>query len=143
VSDKELLTVRKKRNYEELKLQQSFFKWLEFQYPKLRPLCFHIPNEGKRSLIGNVQLRLAGLANGVCDVFCSFPSTDGCTILHGLYMEFKAKGKKPTETQLDFMDRVKDNNYSAVWVDNIDDAMYEFNLYFKNRSYMEAVCQSR
>lgn len=140
---KDFLTIkRKRRKNVERSLQQSFFKWLCIQHPKLEPLCFHIPNEGERSVVEGYQLKLAGLKSGVCDVFCSFPSTDGFKILCGLYIEFKANKKKPKKEQLEFIDLVNKNGYCAVWVDNLDDAMYEFNLYVKNRSCMEAVCQS-
>ncbi|MGL4341229.1 MAG: VRR-NUC domain-containing protein [Lactococcus lactis] len=140
---KDFLTIKRKRRKNiELSLQQSFFKWLSLQHPTLEPFCFHIANEGKRSEIGGYQLKLAGLKKGICDVFCSFPSTDGFKILCGLYIEFKSKGNKPTKEQLNFIDLVNRNGYCAVWVDNLDDAMYEFNLYVKNRSCMEAVCRS-
>lgn len=56
---------------------------------------YHVPNEGKRSLINGARLKQAGLKAGVPDV--CLPTAHGGYI--GLYIEMKVKPNKPTENQ--------------------------------------------
>lgn len=56
---------------------------------------YHIPNEGKRSIISGARLKEAGLKSGVPDV--CLPTAHGGYI--GLYIEMKVKPNKPTENQ--------------------------------------------
>lgn len=50
--------------------QQALFRWAAYsqaRYPELRWM-FHIPNEGKRSMIRGAQMRMEGMKKGVPDV---------------------------------------------------------------------------
>ena len=50
--------------------QQALFRWAAYsqaRYPELRWM-FHIPNEGKRSMIRGAQMRQEGMKKGVPDV---------------------------------------------------------------------------
>lgn len=50
----------------ELAEQQAVMEWAEYQtgrYPELK-LLYHIPNEGKRSVVNGANLKKAGLKKG-------------------------------------------------------------------------------
>ena len=54
----------------ELTEQQAVMEWAEYQtgrYPELK-LLYHIPNEGKRSVVNGANLKKAGLKKGVPDL---------------------------------------------------------------------------
>lgn len=40
-----------------------------------------------------------------------------------MFLEVKAPGKKPTKLQLHEMEKLRDNDFIAEWVDNLFDAM--------------------
>lgn len=42
---------------------------------------------------------------------------------HGLWLELKRRGEKPTLDQLAFLDRMAAHGYSTSWADNVDDAI--------------------
>ena len=79
----------------ELHLQYEIIKWIDEAYPQYRwPIC------GKSNLLFTV------------------PNEDW----YGLFIELKAKGKKPTSDQIDYMDEMISNGYMASWCDNLEEA---------------------
>lgn len=77
--------------------QINLFRWAEFAeniYPELK-LMYHVPNEGKRSVITGSRLKQAGLKPGVPDIV--LPVAKGEYI--GLYIELKYGKNKLTENQ--------------------------------------------
>jgi hypothetical protein len=82
-------------------------------------LILHIPNEGKRSVIMGSLLKKLGLLPGVADLFLPVARTGW----HGLWLELKSHGKKPTSVQAAFLDRMQSEGYATYWCDNVSDAM--------------------
>lgn len=77
--------------------QISLFRWAEFaenKYPELR-LMYHVPNEGKRSVVAGNRLKQAGLKPGVPDIV--LPVARGGYI--GLYIELKYGRNQTTDNQ--------------------------------------------
>lgn len=78
--------------------QKALFEWIERsrgKYPELG-LCYHIPNEGRRSWAAAHELRAQGLKSGVPDI--CLPVARG--EYHALYIEMKRrKGGRVSDTQ--------------------------------------------
>ncbi len=77
--------------------QINLFRWAAFAeniYPELK-LMYHVPNEGKRSIVTGSRLKQAGLKSGVPDIV--LPVAKGEYI--GLYIELKYGKNKLTENQ--------------------------------------------
>lgn len=85
----------------------------------------HVPNEGKRSCANGARLKRQGLQPGVHDLLIPAKRMGKC----GLWLELKAKGKKPTPDQRDFGRRMIRNGYCAAWADSFDGAMAEIEQY--------------
>jgi hypothetical protein len=111
----------KKRNYPERRHQQALVKWL-----RLRNVAFHaIPNEGKRSRALGALMQSMGLTQGVSDLFIR-EMRGG---YGGFYIEMKAPGRIPTQSQYDFMRDARRDGYMAEWFDDWDKARIELEKY--------------
>lgn len=89
--------------------QAAVFEWAEWQvgkFPELK-LMYHVPNEGKRSAVTGARLRREGMKKGVSDICLPVPRGE----FHGLYIELKAKGGKPTKEQIAFLDGITEQGY--------------------------------
>lgn len=106
---------RKKKTYPEHAIQCEVVSW----YRKWRLLGHSIPNGGRRSVIQGNRERMAGLTAGVSDLFFAEPRKGH----HGLYLELKAPGKKPTQEQLAWLDAVKAKGYAGEWFDSSEKAI--------------------
>jgi hypothetical protein len=75
----------------------------------------HPPNGGKRNAAEAARLKAQGVKAGVSDLFLAWPAHG----LHGLWVELKAPAEhgkpagKPTQAQLDWLDRMAAVGYSA------------------------------
>ena len=96
----------------ELQEQQAIITWTQYmsgKYPDLEYI-YHVPNEGKRSQWYGRQLVSAGLRSGVPDLV--LPSPRGQ--YHGLYIELKVQGRKPTENQKKWMGYLGRKQYCTM-----------------------------
>lgn len=93
--------------------QMILFQWAEFAvntYPELK-LMYHVPNEGKRSVITGSRLKKAGLKSGVPDVI--LPTAHGGYI--GLAIEMKYGRNKVTDNQSEWLTMLeKEGHKTAV-----------------------------
>lgn len=60
--------------HEESNLQIACVRWFRYEYPKLGPLLFHVPNGGQRSSRHAVWLKREGVQAGVADLILLYPS---------------------------------------------------------------------
>lgn len=84
-------------NHKESDEQISLFQWEKLsqgKYPELK-LLHSIPNGGKRNQLEAIRLKREGALAGVSDIF--LPVARGG--FHGLYIELKVKGGKPSDNQ--------------------------------------------
>lgn len=91
--------------------QAQLMAWAQFmssKYPELE-LLFHIPNGGSRNKIEAANLKRQGVKAGVPDL--CLPVARGK--YHGLYIELKVKGNKPTELQKEWNQKLRDQGYRA------------------------------
>ena len=78
----------------------------ETRWPALQWL-FHVPNGGKRNPREAARLKAMGVLAGVSDLFLAWPSRGA----HGLFVEMKAPGNKPTRPQRLFLDAMIARGY--------------------------------
>lgn len=70
------------------KIQSTYHIWLWNTYPKLRWLCFAVPNGGLRGAQEAMKLKATGTVRGIPDYFHAVPLKGyGCLII-----EFKEPG---------------------------------------------------
>lgn len=94
-------------------LEQTWlFQWVatqEGRYPELK-LMHHIPNGGKRDKKTAKNLKIEGVKSGVPDI-CLPVSRHG---YHGLYIELKRIGGKPSLEQKKWIKELDKQGYKAV-----------------------------
>lgn len=118
------------RAYEtEEEAQAAVFTWAEYAiaaYPCLK-LMYHVPNEGKRSKAYGARLKRTGLKKGVADI--CLPAARGG--YHGLYIELKAAGGKPTLEQTEFLRSVNAEGFLGVLCHGSHEAIALIERYVK------------
>lgn len=101
--------------------QTILFQWAEMEkgrYPELA-LMFHIPNEGLRSYVTGECLKRQGMKKGVPDIF--LPCRRG--LWNGLFIEMKRrKGGTLSAEQAEWLRKLNDAGYAAVWCRGFDAA---------------------
>ena len=102
----------KKLKRTESEEQQMLFEWSALMASKIPELgeLFHVPNGGHRNKIVAARLRREGVKAGIPDIFLLVPKNG----YHGLAIELKAKGKKPTKAQEEWLERLGKRGYLAV-----------------------------
>ena len=107
-------------------LQHAVMQYLKAQYPDT--LAIHVPNEGKRSPFVQYKFKYLGGMQGIPDVIV-FKQTPSYA---GLAIELKVKPNKPTNNQLEFLDRLSDSGWYATWVNSFEAAKETIDQYFQN-----------
>lgn len=133
--------------------QVALFQWaalMSAQYPELE-LLYAVPNgaklpyrkgaNGKRYSPEAMRLKSEGLKPGVPDVVWPVARNG----FHGLYLELKWKGNKPSENQEWWLDRLAEQGYLAVACWGAQDAIeticeyagipYQANFFSRSISY--------
>lgn len=119
----------KPRRISESVEQQTIMQWADFssgRYPELE-LLYHIPNEGKRSKATAGRLKAEGLKKGVPDL-CLPVARGG---YHGLYIELKAIGGRPTHEQVGWIGNLRQQGYHAEICAGADRAIRVIEEYLK------------
>jgi hypothetical protein len=122
-----LLPAKQAFNGLEHHLQTDFFKWLS-QFVLDNPylyLAHAIPNGGSRNIKEAAGLKAEGVKAGIPDIFLPIPIKN----YNGLYIEFKAKGNKPSEDQRIMMLMLNDMGYKVICVNSLDIAKEQFKNY--------------
>lgn len=73
---------------------------------------FAIPNGARMSMSQANKMKREGLKRGVPDVFVAYPSK----LAHGLFLEFKSKGRYPEKEQREWMARLKSAGFDCAIV---------------------------
>lgn len=98
-------------NHKESDEQISLFQWaklVQAQYPELE-LLHAIGNGGKRNVREAARMKREGVKAGVSDVFLPVAKGEH----HGLYIEMKVKGNKPSGPQEWWISKVTKQGYLA------------------------------
>ena len=104
--------IPQKPNLTETDEQIMIIEWarvMERQYPDLA-LLYHVPNGGKRNAAEAARFKQQGVKAGVPDLCLPVP----CGTYHGLYIELKAEGGKPSGNQLLWLEKLRQQGFCAV-----------------------------
>lgn len=112
----------KHKQHPEAEIQKAFVAWFRQQYPDI--LMYSTENGGERSFRSTNHLKAMGMLPGVPDIFIAQPNKKFC----GFYIEFKAGGNTPTETQNDFKGKALAAGYQWLCLYSFDAAL----LYVKD-----------
>lgn len=85
---------------------------------RLGDYLVHVPNEGKRGPKAASEFKRAGGRAGYPDLILDLPSGQW----HGLRIEMKAKGGKPTTAQMEWIERLRGAGYRADVCYGFDEA---------------------
>ena len=93
--------------------QALYFRWLEYVHIDghcLRPHCYAVPNGGSRHVLEAVRLKAQGVTAGVPDICIDVPAGKA----HGLRLEMKRVGARPTPAQVEMLELRRSMGYAAV-----------------------------
>lgn len=111
-------------------IQSKFHMHVWNIYKKTRYLCYHIPNEAKRT--GYAYMIAMGMIPGIPDYHCNFPSG----IYKSLYMEFKTETGIVSPKQKNVHDHLQANGHKVVIVRSFNEAIKEFTDYVQGSEYL-------
>jgi hypothetical protein len=117
--------------------QMALIEWCEYmvyKYPELA-LIYHIPNEGKRSIAYAVRMKRMGLRSGVPDL--CLPVARGKW--HGMYIEMKADGGKPSIEQSAWQCKLTAQGYMCITAWSFDYAKDCITAYLETKKENEDV----
>ena len=117
--------VIKKRAHPESDLQRACVKWYKLQYGQF-PII-KLDNEGKRTPQAGQIAKDMGLYPGAPDTLICTPSG----AWHGLFVEFKSKAGKLSDTQKIAHLKLDHAGYMVATVNSIEAFMEVVNSYFK------------
>lgn len=112
---------RRVRGNAELLEQEALVQWADLTVINGRRVgdyLVHVPNEGKRGPKAASEFKRAGGRAGYPDLILDLPSGKW----HGLRIEMKAKGGKPTAAQQEWIERLRGAGYRAEVCYGFDEA---------------------
>lgn len=87
--------------------------------PLLRDYVIHIPNESKRTPRYGARLKRMGMKSGASDLFIALPRHG----YHGAWIEIKTTKGKLTQSQNNFMELMKHQNYFTECTHGLHDTI--------------------
>ena len=118
-----------KRKAPESHLQAACISWWHLQYGNHNPnwRLFKVHNEGRKSIQSAVSDKKLGLMAGVFDTFLAVTRPD-CP---GVFIEFKAPGRKLSQPQVQFMASACSQGYECWVIHFFDEFTAAINDYMK------------
>lgn len=114
----------------EERIQQDCVTWFRNTYPDVRYLLYKNHNEGKKNLIAAGKDKAMGLTAGIPDLCLAIPNTT----YHGLYIELKRPGERPSAIQKERIAQLKDQGYKVIVITTLTDFQNEIQLYLSTAS---------
>lgn len=108
-----------------------FHKTIWNDYPKTRFLCYHIPNEAKRT--GYAYMVAIGMVPGIPDYHCNFPSQG----FYSLYIEFKTSDGKVSDKQTKVHSELRAKGHRVEIARSAEEAFLIFKDYVKGSEFMQ------
>ena len=98
----------------EAQIQAEMVKWFNSEYPELRGLLFHIPNEveernNKSRMIRIGRLVTLGLVKGIPDLFLAIPRNG----FSGMFIEVKQPTGTLSEAQRSIISKLQGQSYQV------------------------------
>jgi len=112
--------------------QKIVIKWFRDTYPdmkrSIRLSLNGIPKGGGKSgRIRNSMARTQGMVDAESDLFFAMPNGN----YHGIFIEMKDWGKKPTSEQSDYLTYQTSMGYMACWCEGAQEAINVIKEYLK------------
>jgi hypothetical protein len=111
----------------EAEIQSACVHWFRYQFPKLAPLLFAVPNGGSRNPIEAKNLKAQGVVPGVSDLILLVPSSG----FSSLCIEMKNGKNSQTEYQVAFQQAAEKAGNKYVVCRSVDDFIFSIKNYLK------------
>ena len=98
-------------------LQKACVQWFSYQYPKLRLVCFAVPNGGKRNTKEAAIMKSEGVTAGVADMLLLTPRGK----YGALCIEFKTDDGAQSESQKVWQRAAEENGNKYVIVRSLEE----------------------
>jgi hypothetical protein len=103
--------------HREAELQTACIRWFRYQYPKLAPIMFAVPNGGSRNLREAMRLKEQGVVSGVSDLILLKPNSQ----YSSLCIEMKADKGRQTGNQKHFQKVAEEAGNRYVVIRSFDE----------------------
>ncbi len=112
--------------YRERQMQKAVVEYIDKCYPHIGSLCFHVPLELLRREEHTAGMFHAlGARAGVADIVMLVPRG----AYHGLLVELKVPPRRPTDSQVKFLELAREQGYAACWSDSINTVLKLIDVY--------------
>ena len=112
--------------YRERQMQKAVVEYIDKCYPNIGPLCFHVPLELLRREEHTAGMFHAlGARAGVADIVMLIPRGT----YHGLLVELKVPPRRPTDSQVNFLELARAQGYAACWTDSVNTVLKLIDVY--------------
>ncbi|TXH12737.1 MAG: VRR-NUC domain-containing protein [Hyphomicrobiaceae bacterium] len=114
-----------KNQLTEQAMQQAIVKFCKVKEANCRSLkaLIHIPNGGQRPRAEAAIMKSLGVRAGVSDLFLPMRRTESNCNFIGLWIELKRPGGKPTKSQEEWMDLMRDMGHHACVKESVKEAL--------------------
>lgn len=112
----------------EARLQQDCVTWFRNSFKQLANLLYKNHNEGRKNLIAASLDKAMGLTSGIPDLFLAIPNNS----FHGLYLELKVPGQKPTKVQTERITQLQEQGYQVEIITTLDQFQNVIQLYLQS-----------
>jgi hypothetical protein len=114
--------------YRERQMQTAVVQYIDKCHPQVGSLCFHVPLELLRREEHTAGMFHAlGARAGVADIVMLVPRG----AYHGLLIELKVPPRRPTDSQVTFLESARAQGYAACWSDSINTVLKLIDVYLK------------
>jgi len=112
--------------YRERAMQKAVVQYIDSVHPHIGPLCFHVPLELLRHDDKSAAMFSGiGARAGVADIVMLIPRG----AYHGLLVELKVPPRRPTATQVHFLELARAQGYAACWSDSLNTVLKLIDVY--------------
>lgn len=114
------------QTYHERAMQKAVVQYVDTKHPNIGSLCFHVPLELlRREQHTAGMFHALGARAGVADIVMLVPRG----AYHGLVVELKAPTRRPTESQVIFLEDARAQGYAACWSDSLNTVLKLIDVY--------------
>lgn len=112
-------------NHPESQLQSACLKWFNYQYSSIAPLCFAVPNGGRRRIIEAKIMKGEGVRAGVSDLILLIAKGQ----YGALCLEIKSDKGKQSEFQINWQSIAEKHGNKYVIIRSFDEFRNEIESY--------------
>ena len=115
----------------EHQMQCALIQWCSIAntaYPHIDKI-FAIPNGGQRHVATAVKLKKEGVKKGIPDLFLPVPRHG----YHGLFVELKYGGNRPSPPQREFIEFAKNQHYATAVIYSVDQGIKTIQKYYEGK----------